>query len=227
MNELISTVPLTESDQTRSRRDEQIKVYEQLCDSYRAIDDFRAKLLGLLPLATGGGLVFLVSTLSDEARHFLPTMGVFGFVVTLGLFFYEIYGIRKCGALIDAGKQLEHTLGVEGQFTRRPREVAHLIAEPFAAGVIYPAVLAAWMYVALAFAWPQAASPIAILVFVAGLACTLVYDYVLRTLLVGAGSTGAQKNEPPVRPDSPATFGAAFTYQGQTQECWQPGQRRM
>jgi hypothetical protein len=35
-------------------------VYQQLCESYRAIDDFRAKLLGFLPLATGTG-IFLLS----------------------------------------------------------------------------------------------------------------------------------------------------------------------
>jgi hypothetical protein len=29
---------------------------------------------------------------------------LFGLVVTLGLFSYEIYGIRKCHALINAGK---------------------------------------------------------------------------------------------------------------------------
>ena len=34
-------------------------VYREPCTSYRAIDDFRMKLLGLLPLATGAG-IFLV-----------------------------------------------------------------------------------------------------------------------------------------------------------------------
>jgi hypothetical protein len=34
--------------------------YEQLCNSYRAIDDFRSKLLGFLPLITGGGLILLM-----------------------------------------------------------------------------------------------------------------------------------------------------------------------
>jgi len=34
--------------------DEQLKVYEQLCNSYRAIDDFRAKLLGFLPPGNRG-----------------------------------------------------------------------------------------------------------------------------------------------------------------------------
>ncbi|MBN2419289.1 MAG: hypothetical protein JXL81_07880, partial [Deltaproteobacteria bacterium] len=33
-------------------------IYKELCNSYRAIDNFRAKLLGFLQLATGG--VFLL-----------------------------------------------------------------------------------------------------------------------------------------------------------------------
>ena len=33
-------------------------VYRELCSSYRAIDDFRTKLLGFLPLVTGTGLFF-------------------------------------------------------------------------------------------------------------------------------------------------------------------------
>jgi hypothetical protein len=162
-----------------SPQDEQLRIYEQLCNSYRAIDDFRAKLLGFLPLATGGGIFLLAKTLQDETKLLLA-IAAFGFVITLGLFFYEIYGIRKCGALISAGKSLERMLGVEGQFKSRPREVARLVNEPFAAGLIYPAVLAAWMFLALASVWPAASLPAAILVFVAGFAATLVYDYVLR-----------------------------------------------
>ena len=34
-----------------------VPVYNELCNSYRAIDDFRTKLLGFLPLVTGGGLI--------------------------------------------------------------------------------------------------------------------------------------------------------------------------
>jgi hypothetical protein len=34
--------------------------YEQLCDSYRAIDDLRAKHLGFMPLVTGGDLILLI-----------------------------------------------------------------------------------------------------------------------------------------------------------------------
>jgi hypothetical protein len=33
--------------------------YQELCNSYRAVDDFRMKLLAFLPLATGTGVVLL------------------------------------------------------------------------------------------------------------------------------------------------------------------------
>ena len=109
---------------------ELIKIYDQLCQSYRAIDDFRAKLLGFLPLASAGGAFLLLNEVlvnsekSKFAKPFLGPLGLFGFVVTLGLFFYEMYGIRKCDALIRAGKQLECSLGItDGQFRKRPRSV--------------------------------------------------------------------------------------------------------
>ena len=77
-------------------------VYAQICTSYHAIDDFRAKLLALLPFATGAGIFLLLNkdAVTADTKVFLGPIGIFGFVITLGLFVYEIYGIRKCGALI-------------------------------------------------------------------------------------------------------------------------------
>jgi len=174
-----------------SPQDEQLKVYEQLCNSYRAIDDFRSKLLGFLPLATGTG-VFLLITDPEKIKFmqglFQP-IGAFGFIITLGLFFYELYGIKKCTYLIRAGKALENELNIQnGQFTQRPPGVAILINEPLAAGVIYPAVLAAWTFLALAFPQPQnitqiefpdAAQNWAICVFLVGFAVSALYNLVL------------------------------------------------
>src|SRR5204863_7619587 len=99
-------------------------VYQELCTSYRAIDDHRLKLLSLLPLATGAGILVL----SDGGKS-APTAGVaaavglFGIVITLGLLCYELHGMKKCGALIDAGKLIESSIQVNGQFQRRPHEV--------------------------------------------------------------------------------------------------------
>jgi hypothetical protein len=172
--------------------DAELKVYDQLCISYRAIDDFRAKLLGFLPLVSGSGAFLLLSDALTNppkahiSEQFLRPIGLFGFVVTLGLFTYELYGIRKCHALIEAGRSLEVLLGIEdGQFRRRPRGVLYIINEPFAAGVIYPAVLAAWIFVASLFPQPpgepatKTAIALAIRVFFVGFAVTLVYSVAL------------------------------------------------
>ena len=161
--------------------------YRELCTSYRAIDDFRAKLLGFLPFATGTGIFLLLEKFKDidhlknGATLLLTAIGIFGFLITLGLFLYEIYGIKKCCALIQAGIRMEESMGItNGQFTSRPQNVARVINEPFAAGVIYPAVLAAWVFFGLYFAAPTAKTLISIVVFLIGLIGTSIYDGILR-----------------------------------------------
>ena len=89
---------------------------------------------------------------------------------------------------------MEIVLNIEqGQFRKRPRSLFYLINEPLAASLIYPAVLAAWMFLALLFPQPQVTEPatehaiaVAIRVFVFGFAFTLVYNLTLahgRTLV--------------------------------------------
>ena len=64
-------------------------------------------------------------------------------------------------------------MGIYGQFQSRPHEVAGFIDEPFTACVIYPAVLSAWTFLALLFAWPPAALSSAIDVFIVGFVVSL------------------------------------------------------
>lgn len=173
-------------------------VYTELCNSYRAIDEFRTKLLGFLPLATGAGLFLLVTDKDkiDSVQQFLRPIGYFGFIITLGLFFYEIYGIKKCGRLIRVGKYLEEKkLRIDGQFKSRPREVAGLINEPFAAGIIYPAVLAAWIFLALVSTSPRP-EPLydqrgallgAAVVFIVGVALSILFNVWLKLAGKAAG----------------------------------------
>jgi hypothetical protein len=154
-----------------------LRAYDQLCVTYRAIDDFRSKLLGFLPLATGGGLALLTGRADGLAEEFFAPAGVFGVAVTLGLFTYEIYGIRKCHALIEAGKKMEAALGLaSGQFTERPRSVLGHINEPFAAAVIYPAVVAAWIYLAAFHSALGVGTVLAPLAFALGFAMTVEYS---------------------------------------------------
>jgi hypothetical protein len=165
-------------------------IYKQLCESYRAIDEFRAKLLGFLPLATGTGIFFLFSNNVNEncLEEYLTPIGIFGFVVTLGLFSYELYGIKKCTCLIKTGISLEFCLEIEdgkfiGQFIKRPSGVLGFINEPFAAGLIYPAVLSVWMYMALLFKYPFVAKWIAIILFVVGFSLTTIYTLRLKKMI--------------------------------------------
>jgi tetratricopeptide (TPR) repeat protein len=165
--------------------------YGELCNSYRDIDEFRAKLLGFLPLATGTGILLLFNfiqpnktqlnetllnqtiqnqTLPNETKMYLLAIGIFGCIITLGLFAYEIYGIQKCHCIIETGKSMEKGMCISGQFRNRPRAVrlpivGEFINEPLASGIIYPAVLASWTFVALYFLYPQKAGIIAVLVF--------------------------------------------------------------
>jgi multisubunit Na+/H+ antiporter MnhF subunit len=161
--------------------------YDQLCLSYHAIDDFRAKLLGFLPLVTGGGLVLLTGRPEKFAKEFFLPVGIFGLAVTAALFSYEIFGIRKCHDLIILGKQLEDLLNHPGQFTVRRKTVGRAINEPFAAGIIYPAVMAAWVYLALYYKARTLGIVISIAIFLLGFILTFRYDRYL----------GRHPNEPP------------------------------
>jgi hypothetical protein len=155
--------------------------YDQLCTSYRAIDDFRAKLLGFLPLVTGGGLILLAGQAKDVREDFFTPAGLFGIAVTTGLLAYELFGIKKCHALLNAGEALEKGMGLPaGQFIRRPNHLLGVVNEPFAAAAIYPAVLAAWTYLAFFFEDPQRGKDISLWVFVVGFVGILLYDQSLN-----------------------------------------------
>jgi quinol-cytochrome oxidoreductase complex cytochrome b subunit len=134
--------------------DPSVTMYLELCKAYHAIRDFRAKLLALLPLASGGGVVLLLRSNLDTSPHYLIVAGAFGVVVTVGLYLYEWHNIRKCEKLICQGANLEEKLGA-GQFqahplyqkkvgtTKKPYFTPHF----FAAVLVYLAVVASWVYV--------------------------------------------------------------------------------
>src|SRR5437660_2078198 len=124
----LGTPPGASSDNRRA-------VYQELCISYRFIDDFRAKLLGYLPLASASGIFLLLGPFAKNAAQYLLPIGLFGVAITLGLFSYELYGIKKCHSLIQVGRQLERSLLVDGQFINQPQNLAGIVNEPFAAGV--------------------------------------------------------------------------------------------
>jgi hypothetical protein len=127
-------------------------------------------------------------------REFFRPLGLLGTAVTIGLLAYELFGIKKCHELIRAGKDLECNLvGLPvddrntpaGQFLRRPDHVLRFVNEPFAAAAIYPAVLAAWIYLAFFAEDAQRGKNIglgifSVLVFLVGFVGIVLYDQHLK-----------------------------------------------
>jgi hypothetical protein len=98
--------------------------YQEVCRSHAAIKDFRAKLLALLLVATGVGVGALTISsrgrLSDIEPGLLVALGVFGAIVTYGLFLYEVRQIDICKQLRNHGSWLEKELKIRaGQFGGR------------------------------------------------------------------------------------------------------------
>jgi hypothetical protein len=158
--------------------DDNVKTaYDQVCTGFHKIDDFRAKLLGFLPLVTGGGLVLLTGRLAAVDREFFGPAGLFGILVTIGLLVYELNGMRRCRDLIYDGEALENTMRLKrGQFITRANHPPRIFTKPFAAAWIYPAVLAAWTYLALYVDRPGLAQITSATVFVLALVVILLYD---------------------------------------------------
>jgi hypothetical protein len=128
--------------------------YTEACRSHQGIADFRAKLLALLPVASGAG-IFLILREQDPkpGAADLAAIGLFGFAVTFGLFMYELRGVQHCQALRKQAGRLEGALSVPagcGQFRDVTRSrLMGLVGVEAASWLVYTAVLMSWLYVAV------------------------------------------------------------------------------
>jgi hypothetical protein len=141
-----------------------------VCKSYHAVDDFRMKLLGILPVTSLVGIFGLstnavVATQSSAhlASRLAGFIGTFAAIFTVALFIYEIRGILRCSDLIRRGQDLEKTLGVHGQFcvcveaheTKKYgawlEKLRSFLDAKLAACLIYSSVMSAWVFTGLHF----------------------------------------------------------------------------
>jgi hypothetical protein len=177
--------------------DDFTQIYAECSNGYHKVDDFRGKLLGFLPLASGIGIFgALYVEIKQGSTNTIPgnyvALGVFGMLVTLGLLIYELKGIAKCTQFIFLGKWIESNMKVnqhckttydnsereaQGYFTELSggRTVAEkVITEPVASAIIYSTVIAAWVYVIFLGSgpWKYILPPIVFVVLI-----TLVYKY--------------------------------------------------
>lgn len=140
-------------------------VYQEVCKGLHQIDDFRAKLLALLPISSGAGIFLLLETNDGGGSHLWP-IGLLGAVISFGLFVYEGRQTVVCGHLVRVGAELERSMGFDkGQFRGRPkpsgldiekpsdylrREYLLRPSMPLASVIVYLAVIAGWILLPVA-----------------------------------------------------------------------------
>jgi hypothetical protein len=140
--------------------------YQEICRSLNVIDDFRARLLALLPLSSGAGIFLLLTTAPEDGNgspDYLGPIGVIGALISLGLAIFEVREIRICRHLVSAGARLEVRMKIDresGQFRGRPtpstgaderepvwKRIVYP-SVPMASAIVYSTVIAAWGYLA-------------------------------------------------------------------------------
>jgi hypothetical protein len=140
--------------------------YEQICQSYYKIEEFRGRLLALWPILGGaaGGIALLAS---GKLVDYLFPLGIFGFAVSVGVGIHEWTQTLRCAQLKKVARQLEKDMDLEkdqSQFrtiydryainlmyaiNRRNEPVkGHIIGTPIASVIVYLSVAIGWLYIA-------------------------------------------------------------------------------
>ena len=142
---------------TPESRETLLAAYRAACDRHQQIDEFRGKLLALLPIAFGAAGLLILGN-KDTFGKYLTPIGIYGCAVTLGLSIYELYGISVCKRIIDQAAKFETVLGIPspmGQYRDRQRNTRwkRFLEAEMASWVVYVSVFAGWVYVAGVNGW--------------------------------------------------------------------------
>jgi hypothetical protein len=163
------------------------EIYKALCTSYGSINDWRAKLLGLLPLASGAGIFFLLnnSFTTDgkitALKPYLLPIGLVGAIITAGLFLYDIRAIQVRHSLIEAGKAIEEAAKIQGQFSTRPHSYGRITNDLQGSTLIYFAVIAGWLFLGLGFGSLKRAWWVSGIVFVLGVVSVTGIGFIIAS----------------------------------------------
>ncbi|MDH5232973.1 MAG: hypothetical protein OEY38_23205 [Gammaproteobacteria bacterium] len=129
------------------------KGYEQICNNYHQLTDVRFKLLAFVPAIAGTAIALISNDLSAFKASPLPRLivAILGFLVTLGIFFYDQRNSQLYNALVKRGKKLEEELNINGVFSQRQARSLKLfglvtIWHDRGLSLIYGSVLGAWVF---------------------------------------------------------------------------------
>jgi hypothetical protein len=85
-------------------------LYAEVCRAHDSITDFRGKLLALVPSLSAVAFTLFIGTGKHFDQRLLLPVGIFGVIVSLGLFFYELSGMLECHKLRRRGGELERAI---------------------------------------------------------------------------------------------------------------------
>jgi len=161
------------------------KMYEVLQAGIKETDEISFKLLGLVPLVNGAALLTAVLGIGSAQAPAIFVLSLFGAIVTLGLFWWELRNIRYCLWYIKLTESFEVPLlaqiGVPAQLRTRPPSPGN-VGKRKAEKLIYSAVIVSWLILPVALLGPSAASRIVWLVYV--VIAAVVLAWTVRALRV-------------------------------------------
>jgi hypothetical protein len=124
------------------------KMYDVLQAGIKDTDDISFKLLGLVPLVNGAALLTAVVGIGSAHPPAIITLSLFGAIVTLGLFWWELRNIRYCLWYIELARHFEAAplarAGVPERLRKRPAAPGN-VGKRRAEKLIYATVIVSWL----------------------------------------------------------------------------------
>jgi hypothetical protein len=124
------------------------KMYEVLQAGIKETDQISFKLLGLVPLVNGAALLTAVLGIGSSRAPAILVLSLFGAIVTLGLFWWELRNIRYCLWYIKLTESFETAVlaqgGVPEELRKRPTAPGG-VGKRKAEKLIYSTVIFSWL----------------------------------------------------------------------------------
>jgi hypothetical protein len=136
----------------KENRDLMIKIYDQVCSTWKELIGVRFKLLGLVPAVS---LALLSNVFSNASNQGLPTFAkllicVVGLFVVIGLFIYDRRNSALHDDLISRGRKIEDELGIDTGIFRGRLKAEGIFKHDVATNLVYALSSLAWLLAILA-----------------------------------------------------------------------------
>jgi hypothetical protein len=122
------------------------RIYAESCASLRATDAMSFKLMGAVPLLSGASLLtlFLRERLTADRAPLAVLLSLFGALVSLGLFRWELRNIQTGSWMRRRVEALEHAVVTAAGIPRRPA-APQAVGKAEAEKAIYTLTIIAWL----------------------------------------------------------------------------------